>query len=670
MFKNMKLATKISTGFGALIVIALILGGIAVVNMNSVKTQSVMLAEEYVPEVDIATELQNAANALMFEMRAYGYTEEEEFWQKAEVELKNIATHLEQAKELNKNAKNLHKLGSQIKVAENSLQEYTQLSNQTRDLNRKLSENRNEMNRTAAVYMNTCAEFLEGQTRRMEQEIKQNRTNTARLNKITIVNNIIDEGNAVRVGNFKAQATRDPQSFQQSLDRFKTKFGLFNDLRQYTKLAADLKNIDITEEAAKEYATAMTDFLHNWKEREEVGAERLIAANAFLAACDETAGAGMEQTNTIATNAASSLSASSNIMVVGLIMALLIGVALALFITRSITGPINRVIDGLATGGEQVASASEQLSSSSQQMSQGASEQASSLEEVSSSLEEMASMTKQNSENTRQVNSMAGDAKDAANQGTEAMGRLSKAISQIKTSSDETSKIIKTIDEIAMQTNLLALNAAVEAARAGEAGRGFAVVAEEVRNLAQRSAEAAKNTAQLIEGSRTNTENGVQVSAEVSELLTTISERAQKVAQLSSEVSAASEEQSQGIDQVNGAVAQMDQVTQTNAANAEESASASEELSGQAQNLNAMVEELVAIVGSRTDRSSQQGGGFGSSVKKHLPLVQHNSAGKIVQSQKQISKSAQSQRQPVSVSKEVKPAQVLPLDSEEDFSDF
>ena len=280
-----------------------------------------------------------------------------------------------------------------------------------------------------------------------------------------------------------------------------------------------------------------------------------------------------------------------------MIVAFLTGSLLAVLISRAITGPINNVITGMRSGSEQVASASNQVSQSSQLMAEGASEQASSLEEVSSSLEEMASMTRQNADNAEQANRMAVDARSAAGKGVDSMTRMSTAINDIKGSSDETAKIIKTIDENAFQTNHLALNAAVEAARAGDAGKGFAVVAEEVRNLAQRSAEAAKNTASLIEESQKNAENGVAVTSEVGEVLNQISDSVGKVSQLISEVTAASNEQAQGIDQVNTAVAQMDKVTQSNAANAEESASASEEMSGQAQELNAMVDMLVTVVG-------------------------------------------------------------------------
>jgi methyl-accepting chemotaxis protein len=280
------------------------------------------------------------------------------------------------------------------------------------------------------------------------------------------------------------------------------------------------------------------------------------------------------------------------------IIAVLLGGFLAIFLTRSISKPIQRVISGLNNGAEQVSSASSQVSSSSQSMAEGANEQASSLEEISASLEEITSMTKQNADNTKQAKILACDAQGAAKDGKDSMDRMSKTIGKIKSSSDQTAKIIKTIDEIAFQTNLLALNAAVEAARAGEAGKGFAVVAEEVRNLAQRSAQAAKNTTELIEESQKNSNDGVSVTNEVAEILSKIVVSAEKVTHLIAEVAAASNEQAQGIEQVNTAVAQMDNVTQQNAANAEESASASEELSAQARELNDMVEVLVAIVGS------------------------------------------------------------------------
>jgi methyl-accepting chemotaxis protein len=273
------------------------------------------------------------------------------------------------------------------------------------------------------------------------------------------------------------------------------------------------------------------------------------------------------------------------------------GLTAVVFITRSIVIPIQSVIEGLTQGAEQVSSASDQISQASQQVAQGSGEQAAGIEETSSSLEEIASMTKQNASNAGEANGLMSEVGGLVNKGKESMDRLSTAIEEIKRSSDDTSRIVKTIDEIAFQTNLLALNAAVEAARAGDAGKGFAVVAEEVRNLAQRASEAARNTAPLIEGSVKNADQGVSVASETAKALNEVTTSVQKVSDLVSEIAAASKEQAQGLEQVVTAVAQINHITQANAANSEESASASEELNAQVDQVNSMIQELVAIVG-------------------------------------------------------------------------
>ncbi|MBD3243367.1 MAG: hypothetical protein GF331_22445 [Chitinivibrionales bacterium] len=293
-------------------------------------------------------------------------------------------------------------------------------------------------------------------------------------------------------------------------------------------------------------------------------------------------------------------------MVVG-VLTVIVAALVAYLTARSIVRPLSSIGGNLRMGAEQVSEASEQLATTGQMMSQSAGRQASSLEEVSGSLEEMSGVTKQNAANAKEADEMAAGANRAVDEGAAAVQRMNESIERISASADQTSRIIKTIDEIAMQTNLLALNAAVEAARAGDAGRGFAVVAEEVRSLAMRSAEAARSTAELIEDSRRNTQDGVAASEEVTRSLTRIADSIAKVSGLISGVSAASEEQSLGIEQVTAAVAQMDSITQDTAASAEESASAGEELAGQAQSLYGLVSELTLLCGRKGDDADTAG---------------------------------------------------------------
>jgi methyl-accepting chemotaxis protein len=264
---------------------------------------------------------------------------------------------------------------------------------------------------------------------------------------------------------------------------------------------------------------------------------------------------------------------------------------------RSIVRPLATAIHQLEEVSGQTTASANEISSGSHSLAEGASEQAASLEETSASLEEMSSITKRNAENAGKATELAKQARTAADKGVGDMQAMSAAMDAIKVSSDDIAKIIKTIDEIAFQTNILALNAAVEAARAGEAGMGFAVVADEVRNLAQRSAQAAKETAAKIEGAISKTGQGVELSHKVAETLNEIVTKARQVDELAAEVANASHEQTQGIAQINTAVGQMDKVTQSNAASAEESAAAAQELNAQAETMKQSVANLLQLVG-------------------------------------------------------------------------
>lgn len=279
------------------------------------------------------------------------------------------------------------------------------------------------------------------------------------------------------------------------------------------------------------------------------------------------------------------------------IICLVVLAGMIFFITKGMVDPMRTIIDGLGKGAERVASGIVEISSSSHQLADGSSNQAASIEETSSALEEMASMTRQNADNAQQADSLMAEAAKVVGQANESMTHLTTSMDDISKASEETSKIIKTIDEIAFQTNLLALNAAVEAARAGEAGAGFAVVADEVRNLAMRAAEAAKNTATLIEGTVQKVKGGSDLVNQSNEAFEMVAQSASKVGQLITEIATACNEQAQGIGQVNTSVAEMDKVTQQNAANAEESASAVTEMSAQAEQIKSFVNQLAALIG-------------------------------------------------------------------------
>lgn len=348
---------------------------------------------------------------------------------------------------------------------------------------------------------------------------------------------------------------------------------------------------------------------------------------------------------------------------------LILSLSIGYFFVEDIIGSVRKVINNLVRNSEmlssasaQVSSASSEVSTSSQSMAEGASEQASSIEETSASIEEMSSMAKQNAENANLAKSLMLDAKAVVGEANDAMQKMTVSMKEIAKASDDTSKIIKTIDEIAFQTNLLALNAAVEAARAGEAGAGFAVVADEVRNLAMRAAEAAKNTAKLIEATVKKVHGGQNLVEETNSIFSKVAESASKVGELIAEISAASSEQNAGVDQINKAIVELEKVTQQNASNSEETASASEELSGQASELKkqslilkSVINELRSII-------------WGAGNSKTNYTEDHEETEEDMPVQTKQSYVPKVKTMAVQKHRKAIPSEVIPFD--EDFGDF
>ncbi len=375
------------------------------------------------------------------------------------------------------------------------------------------------------------------------------------------------------------------------------------------------------ERAAYRDARAKVLALSRAGKKEE--AQRMLDADMYpvfqryTAALQDSIKLNREDSAEAAKQAAASIAETRFGVPLGTGDAILVGGVVAYLISRK----INRVLwDGsseVREGASQVGQAADQVNIASQSLAQGTSEQAASLEETSASLEEITSMTARNAESASNAKELANRTRTTAETGSGDMQAMTTAMDAIKTSSDSIAKIIKTIDEIAFQTNILALNAAVEAARAGEAGAGFAVVAEEVRALAQRCAQAARATTPSIEASIQKAGHGVNISGKVASSLQQIVEHARKVDELIGEIATASKEQTQGLNQIVTAVAQMDKVTQNLAAGAEESAASAQEMHGQAMALEHAIVQLDQMVGNRTTPVSTPAAHFAAPKPAH-----------------------------------------------------
>lgn len=354
-------------------------------------------------------------------------------------------------------------------------------------------------------------------------------------------------------------------------------------LESYVALAGNLVRIGLQN--PDEAFSKMDEFSERFRELEK----RMAATSDLIASRSEE----------IRKSTAFDRARFWDYLVGGLAGSILLINAIGFFVARSIPQSFGGVVLRLVDSARQIDSASAQVASSSEALAISTSEQAASLEETSSSLEEISSMTRNNADNSARAKFLAAEMRDAAEIGSNDMAELAEAMTEIKVSSDNIAKIIHTIDEIAFQTNILALNAAVEAARAGEAGLGFAVVAEEVRNLALRSASAARETAEKIEDSIFKSAAGVELNGKVSKSLGHIVQKARQVDDLVGLIASASAEQSLGIGQLNTAIARMDSMTQSNAAAAEESSEVSGGLKSQASSLNKLVKELQLLVGGK-----------------------------------------------------------------------
>ena len=582
MFNKLKLSAKITALAGVLLGIMVILSLMTIINIFPSSKKADVVSSELMPTVSISSEMEAvlADNILMNVLR-YQYTLKNDYYRAAVEGNELMKQEIRKADDLIKNSSNLIHFPKTIDNVRNINNEFFNLFTQLHGLGQEVVA-LNQRNKQLQDALQT--------TGRRFRELAG--TTEARMLGLEL----------------EVSVKESFVAFKEAYQTFdSTGFGLTRQMlgidRNYFER---INNANLTAEARRllhQYDTDHKAYTENVNQIYALFAkmnELNLKLDALEIKFSEEMGRGIqltvERTGEYAGTMNGELNFCKIILVIGLAISIVLGIILSAWITNSIVKPISSAIDGLSSGSEQVSSASNEIASASQGMASGASEQAAALEEISSSLNEITSMTKQTADNARSADTLVRESVQKAKEGHEAMDRLQKAVVGIQQSSNDTAKILKDIDEIAFQTNLLALNAAVEAARAGEAGKGFAVVAEEVRNLAQRSAESAKKTAELIEMSQSASAQGVSLAGETADVILKIEDSASKIELLVKEITTAAEEQARGVSQVNQAIGNMDQVTQANASSSEELAASSEELSGQAGSMNDLVDDLVGVV--------------------------------------------------------------------------
>ncbi len=597
---QLSLGQKLIAAFAVTLLVTAISGGVVVYKMIGVSKSSQKLSEEYVPEVQLAAKILQQAEELNLAGRSFAFTGDEKYRDNANKYFEALEADFLVAEELVRKHPELVALATSVEKARRHEQEYKRLFNETTQAIAMRRDAEDALDAQAAVLMGNVGTLVVAQRSKMDEEVNAEFSKELvgkRLAKCNNVGTLRNEVNQMRISAFKAAARGNPDGVDE--------VAAWHDTVKERLMVIDKLLVDRDDKAALATVVAANDGYLAAAEKlrtamlavKTLGPRRAEASIKLVGDAKEVMETGLNQTQTIATATTADLSRATTITVIGIGLALVLGTTLAIMLTRSITGQLSIAAESLTASSVQTAAASNEIASGSQSLAQGASEQAASLEETSSSLEEMSSMTRRNADSAKEAERLAGTARQSAGRGSESMTKMNEAIARIRGSADETAKIIKTIDEIAFQTNLLALNAAVEAARAGEAGKGFAVVAEEVRTLAMRSAEAAKETSRMIEQSVEASHDGESTATEVAAALNEINDNVGKAGGLIEEISAASQEQAQGIEQVSRAVQQMDQVTQQNAANAEESAAASQELSRQADVARAAVDGLNRLLG-------------------------------------------------------------------------
>ncbi len=612
----MKLSRKMYLGFSLVIVLAIVQGLLSARSMQVLERKIAHVADEYTPELILAGDIRYEIAMAGYHMRAYFTSLNPKDYQAGADRLENLAGEFQELKSLNARQTQLAKLEGFIVQLDPDIRNYAELCATIDGAARKNADARADTADAFAALIATGEEMRRNFADDLAKETAAYQANVTRETADQVIRRHVRietltriELDAARLNTrlWKAVAAGDNAAIAKIAEEFGAVVAAAGALRQDTRQQKNIQPTQAIADNATRLGQTITAIFSQGSEMGRLGAERLVAFNNVLNRAGDMSAAGEDGTRTATGEAVREADYALYVIVGAMVLVAAIGLGASLWIVRSISSGVEKATAQLERTAGQLNNEVSIITGASDDLANMASQQAASIEQTSSALEQVTSMSRQNADNVQRTNDETSQVVRQIEEGSAAVRDMSKAMSEIDDSAEKIGLIIKTIEEIAFQTNLLALNAAVEAARAGEAGKGFAVVADEVRNLAQRSAQAAQETTSLIHGTVERVRRGGEISQRLGDMFHQIENSAQNVGRLVAEITTAIHEQSQGVDQISGAVTQIDSATQQSAENAEKVRESARDIETESQNLmiaNGDLQQLVHGKGARLPASS------------------------------------------------------------------